>query len=242
MGPIIVVAPVASRLVGKFRTMASFSLKLPAQAAVMAASSLTLTGCMSLGGNSSAHAPAPAASNPCGATTCSAPEPPPKKGFLGLCSHDKNRDSLLARLTGQHKEQPHPSNSPVPLAPGEFIVSYNQGPPAMPNYVAPAFAAPAYGAPAYAPPACSTPVGACMTESFSPASTLMPSVSSIMPAPTMPCSPPATSSVIPSGVLPPAPVTSPPPLAPNTVAPPAGTPQAQPTPAPGSTTSKTFIR
>jgi len=208
--------------------MASFSLKLPTQAAVVAASSLTLTGCMSMGGNSSAHAPSPV-SNPCGTTTCSAPEPAPKKGLLGLCSHDKNREGLLARLTGHNKEQHN--NSPVPLAPGEFIVSYNQGPPPM------------YAAPACPPPVCSTPVSACPPEACYSSGVLMPSVSSIMPAPSAPCaSPPRSTTVVPNAVLPPAPVTGQPPLAPSTVAPPSGTPQAQPQPAPGTTTSKSFLR
>ncbi len=218
--------------------MASFSLKLPAQAAVVAASGLTLTGCMSMGGNSSAHAPAPV-SNPCGTTTCSAPEPAPKKGLLGLCSHDKNREGLLAKLTGHNKNQQPANGSPVPLGPGEFIVSYNQGPPPM------------YAAPACPAPACSTPVSACPPEPCFSSGGLMPSISSIMPAPSAPCAaPPSSSTVVPNAVLPPAPVTGQPPLAPSTVAPPAGapgmtpggTPQAQPQPAPGTTTSKSFLR
>lgn len=201
---------------------------------------------MSMGGNSSAKAPAPV-SNPCGTTTCSAPEPAPKKGFLGLCSHDKNREGLLARLTGHNKEQAN--NSPVPLAPGEFIVSYNQGPPPM--YAAPSYPAPAYAAPACSTPVCSTPVSACMPEPCSANSSLMPSISSIMPAPSAPCAaPPTSGTIVPNAVLPPAPVTGQPPLAPSTVAPPSGapgmapsgTPQAQPQPAPGTTTSKNFLR
>lgn len=221
--------------------MASFSLKLTARAALVAAAGLTLTGCTSMGGRSSASAPAPV-SNPCGTTTCSAPEPE-KKGFLGLCSHDKgNRQSLLARLSGHNKEQPHQ------LAPGEFIVSYGEGPPPM--YATPAYGAQTFGAPSCGTPACATPIGSCLPEPYAQNGGMIPSMSGIMPAPTIstPCSPSATT-VVPSGVLPPAPVTNqPPPLAPNTVAPPSGlpnpsgTPQAQPMPAPGSTTSKTFTR
>ncbi|MCY2938845.1 MAG: hypothetical protein NTV55_10865 [Planctomycetota bacterium] len=219
--------------------MLRFSFMWTPRGALVALSGLALAGCQSMGGKSAATPP----HNPCDTATCGAPAPePPKKGFLGLCSHDKSKPGLLAML----KKQPHPADhSPVPLAPGEFIVSYGEGPPPMVQQ--------------YAQPPCASPVASFMSEGCPTMSTLMPSCPTpscgvmspgMMPSQSMGTMMPGMipGAALPSTPIAPVPVGNMQPLPPNTVAPPpglpspGGTPQAQPMPAPGGTTSRTFIR